>query len=182
MYPSSLPTFPDRPRPTVPLVSNGAEVLSSRRLTALGMRAVFLVGLWGTLFAFRSVLLSKEAELPNALLGTWEATDDSGFALEFTNDQQVRFIWQGKLLYSGPFELLLDNTVEIPLLVDQSGKALPRMAEPLMRPGSDLSFKVAIVGDNLSLNQVHCTVWPLAPDAFSFPPDNGKTLNFKRKR
>jgi hypothetical protein len=182
MNPSSLPKYPDRVRPTAPLGSS-AELLSSRRLTALGMRAVFLVGIWGILFAFRSVLLSKEAELPNALVGTWQAADEDRFALEFTNDQNVRFLWHGRMFCTGFCRRRqpADDHIEIPDLVNEDGEKLPDSSFRRDRwPGPDLEFTVAVRGNDLSIGNVQRRVvsrngWPI------LPPLHDGTLNLKRK-
>jgi hypothetical protein len=198
MTASSLPTYPDRPRPMAPPGNNNAELLSSRRLTALGMRAVFLVGIWGMLFAFRSVLVSSQAEPPPAeehldsLVGTWEATDDSGFALEFTKEHNVQFRWDGEVRYRGfcrprkPADTGVDipDGVEIPDLVDEDGNKLPdRYTDRRsLFPVPDLEFNAAVHGDDMSIGSKQYQVVPMRNDRPIFPPLHDGTLSLKRKR
>jgi hypothetical protein len=191
MNPSSLPQYPDRPCPAALPGNNSAELMSSRRLTALGMRAVFLVGIWGGLFAFRSLLLSREAEAPrpqgplDSLVGTWEATDDSGFAVEFTKEQNIRFLWHGKVFYTGLWRRHREDAgVEIPDLIDEEGNKLPDKAKDRQSlfPGPDLEFTVAVRGDDLSVANVLFRVAPVGVPRPLFSLRQQGNLNLKRKR
>jgi hypothetical protein len=110
---SSLPHYQDRPkRPT--LQSNEAELISCRRITSFWIRIVWVAGIWGALFAFRSVLLSQESQASkdprDAIIGTWEATEDSSRSVVFEYGQFL--VKKGdKVLVSGNYAFKNDGTI-----------------------------------------------------------------------
>jgi hypothetical protein len=182
MNPSLLPKYPDRPRPAGPPENSGAEMLSSRRLTALGMRVVFLVGIWGGLFAFRSVLLPREAvrgpEPRKELIGTWQ-TADAIITLEFTEDQQVRLTVKATLLFTGKYRYDNDDALWFTDLAWQGRHDLPPLGTGFSNPY--WRVKAIAVGNNMAISD---STWPdraIVMDTFAFPPLEDRTTLFKRK-
>jgi hypothetical protein len=107
---SSLSHYPDRPKGPTP-EGNDAALISSRRITSLWIRIVWVAGIWGALFAVRSVLLSQESQDPrDVIIGTWEAADGSGSLVTFEFGHFA--VWhEDKVWVSGSYEIKNDGSI-----------------------------------------------------------------------
>jgi hypothetical protein len=170
MAASSLPHYPTRPKRVQSPEGNGVELVSARRMTSLWIRAIWLVGIWGALFAFRSVLLSQEInDHASTIVGTWEATDGSECSLVFECGQISVFLGD-EVLVRGTYKQEKDGTIST------TRRAVGiRSSEEWDMPYA--RFEASVSTDGLTINRV-------TPSSFRFftKAPEGAPLHFKRKR
>jgi hypothetical protein len=149
----SLPHYPDRPKPKPP-ERNNLDLVVSRRMTSNMIRAVWLVVIWGALFAFRSVLMSQEINDPrNPIIGTWDAADGSGRCVVFEYGQF--FLKQDdKVLVSGNYTFRNDGTIWT------TSKTWDHKTDKEVELHY-LTFTASITGDDLILQPSDGAAWHL---------------------
>jgi hypothetical protein len=170
MAASSLPHYPDRPKRTQSPERNSVQLMSARRMTSQWVRVTWLVGIWGALFAFRSVVLSQEINDPgNTIVGTWEATDGSGSSVVFECGQWTTFRGE-RVLFRGDYKFEKDGTISTTWKTERT-----RTNDEWNLPSS--KFNASVTGDELIMIRLD-----RSSDTFGIKIPDGAPLHLKRKR
>jgi hypothetical protein len=113
MTAASLPQYPGRRKAAPPAPErNLSDLVASRRVHGLLIRLLFVFGIWGGLFAFRSELLSRETDNARRkeIIGNWETTDGSEIRLEITGFGEFTIFFGERWRLTGKYEYLGDGT------------------------------------------------------------------------
>jgi hypothetical protein len=171
MTAAPLPSYPQPPKAPPAPERRLADVVSTSRAHGFLLRLLFVLGIWGGLFALRSALLSREPDpQEKEIVGTWEMTDDSDTRLELTGFGRFTIFSGQTMRLTGKYDYHDDGTITTTTIRKWNGHTDEEWEGPWW------TFKAKLDGDDLTILGLTRT-----DGAIALRSAPGASVQFKRK-
>jgi hypothetical protein len=148
----------------------------SVRLTVAVTELFAMVVIWGSLLYLHDVVQPPADPPHKALLGSWEALDDSGLQIQFHEDQVCVLRWdlgEASLGYLGQYVRIDDEVLVCGLkLLGCNDCVAERHCYRCWVSVADKRLRISGPDDRIDL--------PLKVRGHEFPPPTGQSVEFKR--